>query len=245
MNAIATTLCTFIKSSIGRKMIVGLTGLMLVLFLAGHLAGNLTFFFGPEAINAYAAKLHSMPPALLWSIRLGLLAVAGLHIILTLKLNSENLTARKQYEVKAHAKSTASSRYMIGTGVIILGFIVIHLLQFTIRQGGFFNINYAALAPGQAQGAMLDGKEVYNVFGMIVQGFSVWWVSLIYIIAMLCVCSHLQHGVQSIFQTCGLATRKTLPLITFVSRAYAWIITLGFISLPVAVLVFGYGKCCG
>jgi len=243
MNPVIASICSFTKSSIGRKMIVAITGLVLVLFLAGHLAGNLSYFFGPDAINIYAHKLHSMPAALLWAIRLSLLAFAGLHIYYTVKLTKENRAARQQYECKASIQSTRSSRTMIVSGLIILGFIVIHLLHFTIRKGEFFGIKYAELGTATIPGV---DHPVYNVHEMMFQGFSNPIISAFYVIAMFCVCSHLGHGVQSIFQTVGLCSTKTKPFFKAISHLYAWAIFAGFCSLPVAIYVFKFkGFCCG
>lgn len=135
MNALVKTICTFVTSSIGRKIIVALTGLCLVLFLAGHLAGNLLIFGGPEWINTYAHGLHSMPEAALWGIRLGLAVIFIIHIWLTIQLKLENNAAREPYVFKNTIKATLSSRYMIYTGLTILVFLIYHLYQYTLRVG--------------------------------------------------------------------------------------------------------------
>ena len=106
MNALVKTICTFVTSSIGRKIIVALTGLCLVLFLAGHLAGNLLIFGGPEWINTYAHGLHSMPEAALWGIRAGLAVIFIIHVWLTIQLKLENNAAREPYVFKNTIKAT-------------------------------------------------------------------------------------------------------------------------------------------
>ena len=111
MNSLVKTICTFVTSSIGRKIIVALTGLCLVLFLAGHLAGNLLIFGGPEWINTYAHGLHSMPEAALWGIRAGLAVIFIIHVWLTIQLKLENHAAREPYVFKNTIKATLSSRY--------------------------------------------------------------------------------------------------------------------------------------
>ena len=127
MNDIITTACKFVTSSIGRKILVALTGSCLLLFLVGHLAGNMTIFGGDVAagdrswIEYYATGLHSMPAWLLWSIRLGLLAVGLVHIVLALVLKYENYNARTHYQKEGTLKATLSSRTMVVTGIMISG----------------------------------------------------------------------------------------------------------------------------
>ena len=167
MNALVKTICTFVTSSIGRKIIVALTGLCLVLFLAGHLAGNLLIFGGPEWINTYAHGLHSMPEAALWGIRAGLAVIFIIHIWLTIQLKLENHAAREPYVFKNTIKATLSSRYMIYTGLTILVFLIYHLYQYTLRVG---------YDPAQYTAFISDGKvETFDVYKMIVAGFSNVW----------------------------------------------------------------------
>ena len=271
MNALVKTICTFVTSSIGRKIIVALTGLCLVLFLAGHLAGNLLIFGGPEWINTYAHGLHSMPEAALWGIRAGLGVIFIIHVWLTiqqallsymkwgeLKYGDTPLTdervqvvfgllpeldkallsrdlrdrcraARQPYVFKNTIKATLSSRYMIYTGLTVLVFLVYHLYQYTLRVG---------YDPAQFTTFISDGTvETFDVYKMIVTGFSNVWCSAFYILAVLMLFSHLRHGVQSIFQTVGVDSRKIRPFYNFIAIAYGAIICLGFISVPVSVLL--------
>lgn len=229
MNALVKTICTFVTSSIGRKIIVALTGLSLVLFLAGHLAGNLLIFGGPEWINTYAYGLHSMPEVALWGIRLGLAVFLIIHVLLTIQLKLENNSAREPYVFKNTIKATLSSRYMIYTGLTVLVFLVYHLYQYTLRVG-YNPVDYTAY--------IADGTiETFDVYKMIVAGFSNVWCSAFYILAVLMLFSHLRHGVQSIFQTVGLDSRKIRPVYNFIAIAYGVVICAGFISVPVAVLL--------
>lgn len=225
MNSIIKSLCLFTKSSIGRKMIVAVTGVVLYLFLLGHMMGNLTIFFGPSVLNAYAHHLQSMPPCALWAIRLGLLAVIGIHIAMTLKLKQENLAARQQYEFKSTLKATLSSRTMVLTGIMIACFIVFHLQHFTAR----FGLDSLGMYD-------LDGTEVKNVYAMVIAGFSNPLISIIYIIALFLIASHLKHGVQSVFQTTGLSTKKLSPLWNWFASLYAIVICCGYMCIPLAVL---------
>jgi succinate dehydrogenase / fumarate reductase cytochrome b subunit len=233
MNALVKTACTFVTSSIGRKVIVALTGLSLVLFLAGHLVGNLLIYGGPETINAYAYGLHSMPAAALWAIRLGLLVIFLIHVFLTIQLKLENKAARgsEGYKKESTIAATLSSRYMIYSGLTILVFAIFHILQYTTR----VNIDPANYAFTFATGA-LAGTPTFNVFQMIVDGFSNVWVSAFYVLAVLMLFSHLRHGVQSIFQTVGLNSRKIRPLYNLIAIVYATVVCLGFVSIPLSVL---------
>ncbi len=222
MNDIITTACKFVTSSIGRKILVALTGACLLLFLVGHLAGNMTIYGGdganpadPSWINAYATGLHTMPAWLLWAIRLGLLAVLLIHVVLTLVLKYENYNARIHYQKEGTLKATLSSRTMVITGCMIFCFLVFHLWQLT------FNGDPA------------------NCYEHIIAAFSNPWCSLFYIVAICCLFMHVRHGVQSVMQTLGLSTRKVRPLYNIIAVIFGIIVCGGFITIPVAVLT-GY-----
>ena len=225
MSASSCSLCAFVKSSIGRKIIVALTGLALVFFLAGHLSGNLLIFAGEEAFNEYAEFLHSFLHGMgVWIARIGLLACFVVHIWFTVLLTKENKSARPKYAHDATVQAPKSSRIMIWSGLTILAFVIFHILHFTVRTDG----ELAAL-----------GEE--SPWKMVIVGFQNPLVVVFYIVAMTLLCSHLSHGVASIFQTLGLRSKKTAGPIQFISKAYAVVIYLGFISIPLAILLFGFG----
>jgi succinate dehydrogenase / fumarate reductase cytochrome b subunit len=139
MKALYLAVIRFYASSIGKKMIVALSALGLLAFLLGHLAGNLLIFSGPDALNAYAAKLHGLG-VFLWVPRLGLLGLVGVHIMATLHLAAQNRAARPQeYVADATLRATRSSRMMVLSGLTILAFIIYHLLHFTVAFGVWFN----------------------------------------------------------------------------------------------------------
>jgi succinate dehydrogenase / fumarate reductase cytochrome b subunit len=241
MNALTRCIETYWSSSIGKKLVVAITGLFLVLFLAGHLIGNLVIFMGPEPFNAYAYFLHHMAHgAGIWAFRIVMLVMLGAHIIATVMLTKQNRAARKPYECQTTIQASSSSRYMIVTGLTILAFFVYHMLHFTVRAGSASG--YDSL--DRYKGFKLPGVEhdVHNAYLMVIDGFSVWYVSLFYIIAMTLLASHLSHGFQSVFQTLGLRSKKTEGLLKQASIAYSLFIWLGFVSIPVAILVFGYGR---
>ena len=225
------------KSSIGRKLIVAITGLALVLFLAGHLAGNLLVFAGREHFNDYAQQLHELFHGVgVWIARAGLLAAVVLHVVATISLTRENRAARENYAHPATIQTTKSSKLMIWTGLTILAFVVYHLMHFTLHLGN----DYSSYV--DPQHLAVEGKERMDAWKMVIDGFSVWYVVLFYIIAMTLLCSHLGHGVQAMFQTLGLRSKKSAPMINALSIGFAWVIYLGFISIPIAILVFKFGR---
>lgn len=235
MNALTRCLCSYWNSSIGKKFVVALTGLFLLLFLAGHLVGNLVVFMGPEPFNAYAHFLHHMGHgAGIWVFRIVMLVMLGAHIIATIQLTRANKAARTSYEYQSTIQASRSSRYMILTGLTILAFFVYHILHFTVRAGNEYN-------NPKLYSFLLDGKEVHNAWKMVIDGFSVWYVSLFYVVAMTLLASHLMHGFQSVFQTLGLRSKKSAATLNQLSIAYAGFIWLGFVSIPVAILL-GFGR---
>ncbi len=237
MNASACSfpiVCRVWKSSIGRKFIVALTGLALVLFLAGHLSGNLLVFVGKEAFNDYAEMLHHLlHGAGVWIARIGLLMVTVLHVAATISLTRENKAARVAYAHEATIQASKSSRIMIWSGLTILAFIIFHLLHFTVR------VSYPA--DRYVDFNKFDEKR-FDAWKMVIDGFSNPLTVLFYLIAMTLLCSHLSHGVGAMFQTLGLRSKKSAPMITAISKGYAVLIWLGFISIPLAILVFKFGR---
>ena len=232
MNALTRTASAYWRSSIGKKLVVAITGLAMVLFLAGHLTGNLLMYAGRDAFNEYAEFLKNAGHgALIWVARIGLLVVVVLHVWATILLTRENKKARKnEYECKTVIQTTKSARLMIWSGLTILAFIIFHLLHFTVR---IFRNDVDLVDP-------LD-PERFDAYGMVIRGFEAGFLNFIvvlfYIIAMTCLCSHLSHGVGSIFQTLGLRSKKSAGLIKTISCGYAVVIWLGFISIPIAIFL--------
>jgi succinate dehydrogenase / fumarate reductase cytochrome b subunit len=225
MNALTRSAAAYWNSSIGKKLVVALTGLAMVLFLAAHLTGNLLIYAGKEAFDEYARFLHEAGHgALIWVARLGLLVVLVLHVWATILLTRENKAARQQYEFQATIQASKSSRIMIWSGLTVLAFIVFHILHFTVRT----NSHLAAIA-----------KE--SPYEMVIAGFSGGFlqvlVVLFYVVAMTLLCSHISHGVASMFQTLGFRSKKTADLIRSISLGYAAVIWLGFVSIPVAIML--------
>lgn len=237
MKALTRTIGAFWNSSIGKKILVALTGIALLLFLPSHLIGNLLVFAGKDAINEYALWLHELGHGgAIWAARIGLLVAFVLHVQLTIQLTVANKAARSSYAYPSTVQASRSSRIMIWSGLTILAFVIYHLSHFTIRIGNDYNSShYLTSLPGH------EGK-VHNVYQMMIDGFSHPANVLFYLIALTLLCSHLSHGFASVFQTLGVRSSKTKALLKQVGWAYALLIWLGFISIPIAILVFGYGK---
>jgi len=235
MNALTRCLATFWSSSIGKKLIVAVTGIVMVLFLAGHLIGNLVVFMGPEPFNEYAYFLHHMLHGVgIWLFRLVMLGTVTAHVAATVALTLQNRAARKAYECAATIQATQSSRTMILSGSMIFAFIVYHMLHFTARIGN----QYDTL---ERYKTVVDGKPAHNAWLMVIDGFRWGPATFFYVIAMTLLCAHLMHGVGSVFQTLGLRSKKAAVLIRQLSIGYSLVIWLGFISIPLAIY-FGFGR---
>jgi len=211
-------------SSIGRKILMAISGQSMVLFVIVHLLGNSSVFAGPGGLNAYAEHLHSMPLPIIAAFRCVMLIFVCVHIWFGIQLTIENSGGRpRQYAVKATQKATFASENMIWTGVLILAFIIYHLLQFTFR----VTPDVAAFA-GQVPG---------NVFGMVLTSFKNLFISLIYAVAMAALFLHLSHGVQSFFQTMGWNNDRTQSCITKAGTLVALILGVGFVAIPLTILL--------
>jgi succinate dehydrogenase / fumarate reductase cytochrome b subunit len=226
MTALTRTAGALWNSSIGKKFVVAITGLVFIGFLAGHLSGNLLIFAGPEAFNEYAEFLHHLGHgSAIWVARIVLLTSLVLHVIATIQLTKENRAARNAYQHEDTIQASKSSRIMIWSGLTILAFIIFHILHFTVRVD-------ADLAK--------FGED--SPWQMVIVGFQNWFVVIFYIIAMSMLCSHLSHGFSSVFQTLGLRSVKTRQALDYLGIAFAFVIWAGFISIPIAIRVFGFGS---
>jgi succinate dehydrogenase / fumarate reductase cytochrome b subunit len=166
-----------------------------------------------------------------------MLVMIAAHIAATVALTRQNRAARQAYERKATLQASKSSRTMILSGLTILAFVIYHMLHFTARVGNEYNslARYKTTIPGVE-------KEVHNAWLMVIDGFNWWPASVFYVIAMTLLCSHLMHGVGSIFQTLGFRSQKAAGLIKLISVGYSLFIWVGFVSIPVAILIFGFGR---
>jgi succinate dehydrogenase / fumarate reductase cytochrome b subunit len=219
-------LAAFYRSSVGKKMIVAVTGIILILFVIGHLLGNLQIFIGPDWINSYSQHLHDLGP-LLWLIRIFLLATVIIHIYVTIQLAIENRRARPEpYKDKHYVKATFASRHMVMSGLIVLAFIAYHLAHFTFRKT---DSRFALLKP--------DPFGHYDVYSMMVYGFQNYLVSGFYVLGLFLLTLHLSHGSSSFFQSLGLNDEKLTPRLALGGRIFAWLMFIGYTSIPVAVLL--------
>jgi len=216
----------FLNSSIGKKLMMAVTGSFLLIFLIIHLVGNITLFFGAPAFNGYVGALDVVKP-LIRVIEVVLLTVFVLHIFNGLKLWIENKRARGvNYKVNGSSEnSDLYSRTMFLSGSIIFIFLVSHLGTFFWR----FNV-YDPM--GLA--------NVHQYFDIVVYFFGIWWYVILYIIAMILLGFHLNHGFQSAFQTFGWNHKKYFLLIQKIGTIYAVFMAIGFASMPIYFFFF-YG----
>jgi succinate dehydrogenase / fumarate reductase cytochrome b subunit len=207
----------FYESTIGKKAIMAVTGLLLAGFLVAHMLGNLQIFLGPAIMNHYAETLHGNPP-LLWTVRTVLLVSVILHIWASIQLSFIKRQARPiPYAKYRPIHSSWASRTMMLSGPIIAAFVVFHLLHLTT---GTIHPNFVEL----------------HAYENLVSGFAVVPIALIYIAVMIFIGFHLSHGVWSMFQSVGFSHPRYTPLIRKAAALIAWVLIAGFISVPVAVL---------
>ncbi len=232
-------------SSIGRKIIMALTGVILIGFVIGHLVGNLQIFQDPDHLNGYAQFLHQLGP-LLWVARIGLIVAVVLHIWAATVLTLENKRARgTEYGFKHTIQATFASRAMRWTGVIVLAFLIYHLAHFTLGvvQTETFKetppLNHYSMAKDYRVAGFTvvkAGDDVANVYNMVVLGFQNKVVALFYIISVGLLSVHLLHGFDSLFQTLGLRNAKWSAFLHKAALALCLVYFLGNLAIPGAVL---------
>jgi len=227
-HSAATHFITAIWTSvIGKKIVMAVTGAILVLFVLAHMAGNLKIFSGPEEINAYSRFLREVGwpefsyGQLLWLVRIVLLVSVLLHITAAYQLTMLNRRARPvDYSTKKNVETGIAALTMRWSGVLLIVFVIFHITHFTLGAVGF--------QPGQFVHLM--------VYQNVVAGFSLWPVSFFYIAAMAALALHLHHGIWSAFQTLGWSNARHQHSLQIISKILALLIFLGFSSVPVAVL---------
>jgi succinate dehydrogenase / fumarate reductase, cytochrome b subunit len=208
---------TFYSTSIGKKVVMAITGLILFGFVIGHMLGNLQVFMGANQMNAYAAMLKANA-TLLWGVRIVLLVGVILHIVAAVQLTRMSQRSRPEgYHYKDVIQADYAARTMRWSGPIIAVFVIYHLLHFTT-------------------GSVHPRFDVHDVYRNVISGFRVWPVSLFYIIAMVALAFHLWHGVWSLFQTLGLINPKSNKIIHRLAAIATLALVIGFISIPMAVL---------
>ncbi len=217
-------------STVGKKILMAISGQILVLFVVVHIIGNSTIFF--HMLNAYAAGLHHLP-ILVWGGRFIITASFSMHIYYGTRLKLENYSAKPQtYVMSRFRQATFAGRYQIWTGVVVLAFLIYHLLQFT-----FLLLIDPTIAPISHPDSM--GRP--DVFTMVVRSFQEPGITLAYIIALGALMLHLLHGIQSSFQTWGLTGETTLPMIEKSGSAVSIMLFLWYCAIP-SVIVLGILK---
>src|SRR5262245_51541029 len=207
----------FYESTIGKKAIMAVTGLILFGFLIAHMLGNLQIFLGQSVMNHYAETLHGNPP-LLWTARTILFISVILHIWSSVQLYALKKEARPvAYVKRANVKSSWASRSMMLSGPIVAAFVIFHLLHLTT---GTIHPQFVEL----------------HAYENLITGFLVVPFALVYIVVMILIGFHLNHGVWSMFQSMGMSHPRYTPLIKRFASIFSWILVAGFISIPVAVL---------
>ena len=210
---------TFWRSTIGKKIVMAVTGLIMVGFLIGHVSGNLLVFRGPDALNHYSAFLKGLG-GFLWFARAILLASVTLHIVAAVQLAELARASRPvDYQWRDPQVSTLAARTIRWSGALILLFVALHLLHFTT--GTIQPVRFST----------------YDVYANIVGGFRIWWVSAFYIVSMIALGLHIYHGVWSSFRTVGASRPRPNPLHRSVATVVAVFVWLGFTMIPVAVLL--------
>ncbi|HEY1793876.1 MAG TPA: succinate dehydrogenase cytochrome b subunit [Opitutaceae bacterium] len=232
-------------STIGRKLIMAVTGVVLIAFVVGHLVGNLQVFEDPDRINGYAHLLQSLGPAL-WAARIILLACVVLHIWAGTTLAIEDRRARggQPYERNRWIRATVASRYMRWTGYVVLAFILYHLAQFTlgVAQPATFKANlpaYTMRGDYHVLGftAVRAGTQVLDVRQMVIRGFGNPVVSVFYIVAIGLLSVHLLHGGESLFQTLGWRNQRWSRGLRGVVAVLCAAYFLGNLAIPGGVLM--------
>jgi succinate dehydrogenase / fumarate reductase cytochrome b subunit len=191
-----------LKSSVGKKILMAVSGQMMLLFVIFHVIGNSTVYFG--GLNAYAEQLHDMP-LLVWTARLFMLTMFAFHFFFGIKLTLENRVAKPEtYAVKKNLRTTFAGKSMIWTGLLIGAFLVYHLLHFTFQ----------VTDPEISSRLMSDAAGRPDLSKMVILGFQSFFIVSIYIFALISMLLHLIHGIGSSFQTLGLNNDKTIPVTT-------------------------------
>ncbi|MBP2641645.1 MAG: frdC [Firmicutes bacterium] len=226
-TAAALIQVTTFANPVTKKMMMGGTGLALIAFLFIHLLGNLSLFAGSGGLNTYAQFLHTMP-VVVWVFRFVIALMFILHVWYAIQVTIENRTARPvDYACRSYQKSTLISRSMIWTGLIVAGFLIYHLLHFTLQ----------SLYPDTSAAVLRDSLGRPDVYRMVVLGFQNTLSSLFYLTGLLALAFHLSHGIHSALQTFGLATQRTLPIKIRAAFIIAGMLFFAYTSIPISIFV--------
>ena len=241
MNLIGAFFC----SSIGRKILMAVSGLILIGFVIGHLVGNLQIFQEPDHINGYGVFLRSLGAGL-WLARLVIIAAVGIHVWAATVLTLENKTARGgDYGFPHTIRATLASRTMRMTGYVVLAFLLYHLAHFTwgLVQTGTFKENlqhYTMRGDYRVAGFVVvkaGTTDVPDIYDMVIRGFQNPIVSLFYIVAVGLLSFHLLHGFESMFQTFGLRSEKWAGALRKIAVLFCAAYFFFNLTIPASVLL--------
>jgi succinate dehydrogenase / fumarate reductase cytochrome b subunit len=208
----------FWRSLVGKKVVMAVTGVILLLYIIGHLLGNLQIFEGPERLNAYAAFLKSTGE-LLWAVRIVLLVSLVLHVIASVQVSLASKRSRPAgYAEKKSIETSYAARTMIWSGPLIFLYVVYHLAMFTFLVTG-------------------PGYSPTDVYRNEVQAFQVPAISAFYVVAIVFLGMHLYHGAWSMLHTLGASNPRYRVLRRTIAPIVAIAITVGYIAIPIAVLL--------
>jgi succinate dehydrogenase / fumarate reductase cytochrome b subunit len=214
---------SLLTGSVGRKVLMAVSGFFMLGFVVVHLVGNSTIFVGSGWLNAYAEHLHELGP-FVWVFRSFMFLMLCVHITFGVILTLENWGANPgKYAVSKKLRATFASKTMIWTGLLLLSFLVGHLLQFTVR-----------ITPDIVLAADEVGR--FDVFNMVVSSLQITMIAAIYIIAMVVLFLHTSHGIQSFLQSLGLSNEKLQPRYTLVGKLISIIFLVGYGAIPVLIL---------
>jgi succinate dehydrogenase / fumarate reductase cytochrome b subunit len=219
---------TYVRSSIGAKQVMAITGLLLVLFAIVHMLGHFGMFRGPDAYNTYAHTLQSML-VIKWGVRGGLLAIFIIHVACALRLAAMNAAARPvKYAVYRTRKTNLMARTMVITGVAIFVFIGFHIIHFTL---GMVQPEHFHMVE------VVNGEPRYDAYSMFVYGFQQPVFYGIYLVSIALLSSHLGHGASSWLQSLGIRHPKYNAAIDKLGPVISLILFLGYMAPPTAVLL--------
>lgn len=228
-----STFSKMFSSSIGQKLIMALTGLFLCSFLVVHLSGNFSLYFSDdgEAFNKYS---HFMSTNMIIRIlEIGLVLGFLFHIATALKLTNQNTAARKiKYDnQKLNETSSWFSRNMGLSGSIVLIFLILHLV-------GFYGRYHFATEPTK----IYDGQAYKDMYAIVNEAYKQLWIVVVYVIGVVLLGLHLNHGFQSAFQSLGLKNKKYAPLISSIGTGFSVLVTVGFASFPILFFLGVFGQ---
>jgi succinate dehydrogenase / fumarate reductase cytochrome b subunit len=219
----------FFRSSIGKKIIMAITGFIWFGFVIAHMLGNLQVYQGPEKLNTYAKFLKDLGP-LLWVARAGLFVAFFGHVFVAITLKRQNDAARPvSYGKSSTIQASKASTTMIYSGLLLLTFLVYHLLHFTLGVTNPDHYSHEYL--------LKNGDMVHDVYAMVIEGFQQPTIAIAYIVFMFFLALHFSHALGSMFQTLGIAAPKHFPLLQKIATSLAIIVFIGNTSMPLSILL--------